>query len=122
MTERNLSLDDVQTQVDTWISKFEEGYFPPLVQIARLVEELGELARAVSHETGTKKPKPGEELHSVKEEVGDLFFVLTCLANSQKISLAEVFEQTMAKIEARDTSRWTLKSRYVEERIEKRED
>lgn len=122
MSEKKLSLDEVQERVDKWISKFEEGYFPPMVQIARLVEELGELARAVSHETGVKKPKPGETLHEVKEELGDLLFVLTCLANSHKISLTEVFEETLAKVEARDTSRWTLKSNYVEKRIENRKD
>ena len=104
-----LTFDEAQKRVDAWISKFEEGYFPPLVQVARLVEELGELSRSVSHETGVKKPKAGETLHSVSEEIGDLLFVLTCLANSQNISLQEVFESTLAKVDARDTSRWTLK-------------
>ena len=112
----DLSFRDAQNCVEQWVSKFEEGYFPPLVQIARLAEELGELSRAVSHEIGVKKPKSGETLHEVKEEIGDLLFVLICLANSQKISLADVFEETMDKIEHRDTSRWTLKKAYVEER------
>ncbi len=106
-----LTFKEAQARVDAWISKFEEGYFPPLVQIARLVEELGELSRSVSHATGVKKPKANEALHSVEEEVGDLLFVLTCLANSLHISLADVFEQTMHKVDTRDTSRWTLKNR-----------
>ena len=106
----DLSFSEAQVKVDAWISKFEEGYFPPLVQIARLVEELGELSRSVSHATGVKKPKPGETLHNVEEEIGDMLFVLTCLANSLHISLADVFEQTLHKIDARDTSRWTLKN------------
>ena len=105
----SLSLSDVQKRVDNWISQFEEGYFPPLVQIARLTEELGELSRAVSHQTGVKKPKSGEELHDVPEELGDLFFVLICFANMEKIDLSDVFEKTMAKIEHRDLKRWTLK-------------
>ena len=104
-----LTFDEAQARVDNWISKFEEGYFPPLVQVARLVEELGELSRSVSHATGVKKPKPGENLHGIEEEIGDLLFVLTCLANSQNSSLQEVFESTLAKVDARDTSRWTLK-------------
>lgn len=102
-------LQNAQDRVHAWISKFEEGYFPPLVQIARLVEELGELARAVSHETGVKKPKPGETLHGIEEELGDLLFVLICFANAYHISLDDVFDRTMQKIESRDTSRWTLK-------------
>ena len=111
MDKQSLTLRDAQAQVDAWISKFEEGYFPPLVQVARLVEELGELSRSISHEIGVKKPKSGEKLHSVKEEIGDLLFVLICLANSQQISLEEVFQSTIAKIDARDTSRWTLKQK-----------
>lgn len=105
-----LTFDDAQKRVDTWIAQFEEGYFPPLVQISRLTEELGELSRAVSHDIGVKKPKPGEQSGSIEEELGDLLFVLTCLANSRNISMADVFEKTLAKIDARDTSRWTLKS------------
>ncbi len=103
------SFNDAQKRVDNWISKFEEGYFPPLVQIARLMEELGELSRAVSHQIGVKKPKTGEELHSVQEELGDLLFVLICFANAQNISLDEAFNHALEKIDARDTSRWTLK-------------
>lgn len=105
-----LTFDEAQKRVDAWISQFEEGYFPPLVQIARLTEELGELSRAISHETGVKKPKAGENAGSVEEELGDMLFVLTCLANARGISLAEVFSRTLAKIDARDTTRWTLKS------------
>ncbi|MBO4350049.1 MAG: nucleotide pyrophosphohydrolase [Proteobacteria bacterium] len=108
----SLTLHDAQKRVDQWISQFEEGYFPPLVQIARLTEELGELSRAVSHETGVKKPKSGEPLHSSAEELGDLLFVLICFANMQNISLDEIFEKTMQKIETRDTPRWTLKKDF----------
>lgn len=102
-------MQNAQDRVDAWISKFEEGYFPPLVQIARLAEELGELARAVSHQTGVKKPKSGETLHSIEEELGDLLFVLICFANAYHISLDDIFNRTMQKIESRDTTRWTLK-------------
>ncbi len=34
----------IQKEVDAWISQFEEGYFPPLPMLARLTEEVGELA------------------------------------------------------------------------------
>ncbi|MGZ5433288.1 MAG: hypothetical protein ACXWH7_10200, partial [Thermoanaerobaculia bacterium] len=52
----------VQKEVDEWISQFEEGYFAPLPMLARLTEEVGELARVLSHRYGGKKPKAGEEL------------------------------------------------------------
>jgi len=103
------AFDEAQAQVDAWIAQFEEGYFPPLVQIARLCEELGELARAVSHQQKTKKPKPDEPPTDVEEEFGDLLFVMACFANSQNISMAQAFQKTLNKIKTRDTTRWTPK-------------
>ena len=108
----SLSFEEAQKLVDNWISKFEEGYFPPLVQLARLIEELGELSRAVSHQTGVKIPKQNENTHSVEEEFGDLLFLMTCFANAQNISMSNAFTKTLNKIEARDTSRWTLKKDF----------
>ena len=105
----SMTIEEAQQRIDRWISRFEEGYFPPLVQLARLTEELGELARALSHELGVKKPKPGEALHGVEEELGDLLFVALCLANSLGIRAGDALEATLAKVDRRDTSRWTLK-------------
>lgn len=54
-----LTFREAQEEVDAWISSFREGYFPPLLMLARLAEELGELARVLAHRHG-KTPKPGE--------------------------------------------------------------
>lgn len=104
-----MTFEEAQARVAAWVSQYEEGYFPPIVQISRLVEELGELARAVSHETGVKKPKPGEPLSDVDGEIGDLIFVLICLANSRGADLGDILERTISKIERRDAQRWTRK-------------
>ncbi len=104
-----LSLKEVQRRVDQWIMQFEEGYFPPLASLARLMEEVGELARVVSHHEGFKKPKAGEAMGDVGEEMADVLLVLTCLANQQGIDLEEAMLGVLAKIARRDTSRWTLK-------------
>lgn len=103
------SFKEAQARVHAWVSQYEEGYFPPLVQIARLVEEVGELARAISHETGVKKPKQGESLRDVDGEIGDILFVLICLANERGVDLDDILSQTLDKIEARDANRWTKK-------------
>ena len=103
------SFDDAQKAVDAWISQFEEGYFPPLVQLSRLTEELGELSRALSHQLGVKKPKSNESVSSVQEELGDLLYTIICFANAQNISLAEAFSHSIAKFEKRDDTRWTHK-------------
>src|ERR1051325_7117390 len=46
---RVMSFAPIHEEVDRYINQFKEGYFPPLSMLARLTEELGELARALSH-------------------------------------------------------------------------
>ncbi len=99
----------IQKEVDAWISQFEEGYFPPLPMLARLTEEVGELARALMHHYGGKKPKPGEDPGDTGEEIADAIFVLVCLANSLNVDLDEKFSAMMKKYRERDADRWTRK-------------
>ena len=47
MEERSLA--SMQKEVDAYIQQFKAGYFSPLSQMARLTEEVGELAREVNH-------------------------------------------------------------------------
>src|SRR5919205_718133 len=96
-----MSFAPIQQDVDDYISQFKEGYFPPLEMLARLTEELGELARALSHHTGFKKPKPGEKADSVSDELCDVIFVAVCLANSLRIDLDEAFAAAMTKYRVR---------------------
>lgn len=103
----DLTLAQMQREVDEYIGQFVEGYFPPMSLIVRLTEELGELAREVNHQFGEKKKKPTEEDGSIAEEIGDMMFVLTCLANSLHIDLTEVHRQVMHKFATRDANRWT---------------
>ena len=107
-TSSELTLQEAQRRVDAWIGQFEEGYFPPLLNLARLSEELGEVARVVSHQHG-KKPKPGEELGDLGLELADMLFVIICMANREGISLEEKFNQVMQKYDQRDSQRWTKK-------------
>ena len=97
--------------MDRWVGQFEEGYFTPLVNVARLAEEVGELAREVNHRFGPKKKKPEEPAGSIAMELADILFVVVCLANSEHIDLDEAFAQMMAKVTSRDADRWTRKAR-----------
>lgn len=101
---------EIQERVDHYISQFEEGYFSPLSLMARLTEEVGELAREVNHYYGEKPKKSTEKVSTVKEEIGDIIFVLSCFANSLDIDLSEAFHSSITKIETRDKNRWTRKS------------
>jgi NTP pyrophosphatase (non-canonical NTP hydrolase) len=105
-----VSLTDAQRRVDAWISQFEEGYFHPLTNLARLAEEVGELAREVNHRFGEKTKKPEEPDGDLAMEMADVLFVLMCMANREGIDLQEAFDRMMAKVEFRDESRWTRKS------------
>jgi len=109
MTKEYYTTKDIQARVDRYISQFEEGYFSPLSLLARLTEEVGELAREVSHQYGDKPKKSSEDDSSMSEEIGDIIFVLACYANSLNLDLTEAFTQSIEKIETRDKNRWTKK-------------
>ncbi|MEH7437202.1 nucleotide pyrophosphohydrolase [Neobacillus drentensis] len=101
------SMKELQKEVDTYIGQFKEGYFSPLAMLARLTEELGELAREINHYYGEKPKKSSETEKAIEEELGDLLFVIICLANSLHIDLEEAHDMVMNKFNTRDKDRWT---------------
>lgn len=101
------TIHDAQLDVDKYISQFKEGYFSPLAMMARLTEEMGELAREINHYYGEKPKKDTEEEKTIDQEIGDLLFVLICLANSLNVDLEESFNMVMDKFQSRDKDRWT---------------
>jgi NTP pyrophosphatase (non-canonical NTP hydrolase) len=103
----SLSIKDMQKEVDDYISQYKEGYFSPLVMLARFTEELGELAREVNHRYGEKPKKSTEDEKAIEEELGDILFVLTCMANSLNIDLESSHKYVMNKYKVRDKDRWT---------------
>ena len=104
-----MSLREAQQTVDRWIGQYKEGYFPPLTNLARLTEEVGELAREVNHRFGEKTKKAEEPEGSLAMELADILFVVICLANSQGIDLDDAFAAMMQKVTSRDAARWTRK-------------
>jgi NTP pyrophosphatase (non-canonical NTP hydrolase) len=106
----DLTLRQAQAAVDAWISRFEEGYWPPLVNLARLTEEVGELARELNHRYGAKPKKPDEPDADLGLEMADILFVLLALANEQGIDLGEALERVLEKYSVRDAGRWTPRS------------
>lgn len=104
-----MSITDAQARVDAWISQFEEGYFHPLTNMARLSEEVGELAREINHRYGQKTKKPEEAEGDLGLEMADILFVLICMANREGIDLQASFDRMLEKVERRDADRWTRK-------------
>lgn len=105
-----MTFEEAQRAVDAWIGQFEEGYWPPLANLARLVEEVGELAREMNHSFGSKPRKAGEADQDLALELADILFVIIVIANSQGIRLDEAFERVMEKYRLRDGARWTPRS------------
>ncbi len=104
-----MDLKEAQARVDAWIGQFEEGYWPPLSNLARLTEEVGELARLMNHRFGHKPKKDGEPQQELALELADILFVLLVIANEQGIDLDEALERTLEKYRSRDGERWTRK-------------
>lgn len=104
-----MELRDAQARVDEWISQFEEGYWPPLVNLARLMEEVGELARELNHRFGAKTKRPDEPEQDLALELADILFVLLVMANQQKIDLSGALEEVLEKYRLRDSHRWVRK-------------
>ncbi|MBC1290293.1 nucleotide pyrophosphohydrolase [Listeria booriae] len=103
------TMQQLQDEVDALIGQFEEGYFSPLAMMARVTEETGELAREINHYYGEKPKKASEPENTVAGELGDVLFVLICMANSLNISLEVAHDAVMKKFKERDADRWTKK-------------
>jgi NTP pyrophosphatase (non-canonical NTP hydrolase) len=99
----------IQKQVDDWVAQYKIGYFRPLEILARLTEEVGELARELNHRFGPKKKKPSEETLEIGDEIADIIFTLACLSNSLGIDMDKHFHRVMDKYSGRDKDRWEKK-------------
>ncbi len=104
-----MSLKTNQKRIEAWVSQYKIGYFKPLEILARLTEEIGELAREINHRFGPKKKKDTEELKEVGDEISDIIFTVMCLANSLHIDLDKSFDKMMKKYGERDKDRWEKK-------------
>jgi NTP pyrophosphatase (non-canonical NTP hydrolase) len=105
-----MSLASYQKNVNDWVKQYTLGYFKPLEILARLAEEVGELARELNHQFGPKKKKPSEKENDVGDEIADIIFTLMCLANSLDIDLDKSFEKMMKKLKTRDRNRYKKKT------------
>lgn len=109
-----MKISDAQRAVDAYIGQFAEGYWPPLTNLARLVEEVGELARELNHRYGHKTKKAGEPEQDLALELGDILFVIVAIANEQEVDLEDAFRRVLEKYDIRDADRWTRRDPATE--------
>jgi NTP pyrophosphatase (non-canonical NTP hydrolase) len=99
-------MNNGQNQIDKWFKEKDWPYWSPHEMLARLVEEVGELARLINHEHGPKKKKSNEVEQSMEEEIGDILYALACLANTLDIDLDSALQKSIDKVESRDKKRF----------------
>ena len=75
-----MEIRDLQQRVDEWIHTYGVRYFSELTNMAVLTEEVGELARIMARRYGDQSFKAGEK-DNLADEMADVLWVLTCLAN-----------------------------------------
>ena len=100
------SLSGLQQAIDEWIA-VNGGYWDEMSLLARLTEEVGELAREYNHRFGAKRKKSSESDGSLEGELADVLWLVLCMANQQGIDLETAFEGVMTKLNVRDAGRHT---------------
>lgn len=95
-----------QKDIDDCFKKRNWPYWSPHEILARLTEEVGELARLVNHEYGPKPKKSTEREQEFEEEIGDIMYTLACFGNKLDIDIDEALQKSIQKSESRDKDRF----------------
>jgi len=102
---QNKPLTELQSQVDAWIKQYGVRYFNELTNMAILSEEVGEVARIIARRYGEQSEKETDKHKDLGEELADVLFVLTAIANQTGVDLQKAWEQKMTKRTQRDIQR-----------------
>ena len=102
-----MTIEELQKRVDDWIRTYGVRYFDPLTNFAQLSEEVGEVARILSRRYGEQSAKENEDLSDDKlaDELADVLWVVTCLANQTHIDLTRALQRNIEKKTGRDSER-----------------
>ncbi len=100
-----MKINEWQEIVDKWINTIGVRYFNPLTNMALLTEEVGEVARIIARTDGEQSAKKSDEEMDLSDELADVIFVVTCLANQNGIDLTKALQKNMEKKTNRDIVR-----------------
>ena len=81
-----MSLNTLQEDVDAWVKAIGVRYFSELTNLGILMEEVGEVARIMTRRYGDQSFKDNEK-NDLGDELADVLFVLTCIANQTGVDL-----------------------------------
>ena len=99
-----MTIKEAQEAVDRWIKEYGVRYFSELTNMACLTEEVGELARIMARRYGDQSFKEGEK-QDPSEEMADILWVLSCLANQTGVDLTDALKKSFEKKTKRDKDR-----------------
>lgn len=103
------SLRQIQARIDEILQGYEKPYWHPLSNVARLSEEVGEVARIINHKYGDKPKKASEDADDLEDELADVLWTVICLANQEGIDLDKGIERAIDKLLIRDKDRFAKK-------------
>lgn len=94
----------LQEDVDQWVRSVGVRYFSELTNLGILMEEVGEVARIMTRRYGDQSFKDSDS-NDLADELADVLFVLTCIANQTGVDLTEAMRRNLEKKTARDRDR-----------------
>ena len=100
-----MTLQQAQTDIDTWIKTIGVKYFSELTNLGILVEEVGEVSRIMVRKYGDQSFKPEEKNADLADELADVLWVLLAIANQTGIDLTDALEKNFQKKSDRDQHR-----------------
>jgi len=112
-----MQIKQLQGEVDEWINTIGVRYFNEMTNMAILTEEVGELARIMSRTYGEqsfKIPKTEtEKKEMLADEMADVLWMLTCLANQTGVDLESAVKKNILKKTNRDINRHKNNSKLL---------
>ncbi len=99
-----MTIKELQESVDNWIKEYGVRYFDEMTNMAILTEEVGEVARIMARKYGEQSFKNGED-ENLGDELADVIWVVTCIANQTGTDLTAALKKNMDKKTKRDNKR-----------------
>ena len=100
-----MHLKELQTEVDNWITSTGVRYFNELTNLGILMEEVGELSRIMVRKYGEQSFKESDKNKNLADEMADVLWVLTALANQCGVDLEQAVKDNFDKKNKRDATR-----------------
>lgn len=104
-----MELKELQLSVDKWIKEYGVRYFDEKTNTLLLMEEVGEFSRLIARKYGEQSFKTSmtddEIKNAIGDELGDVIFVLICLANQMEMNIEDIMKKNIDKKTLRDNHR-----------------